>query len=150
DCDQALLLEHRNNAFRCVASVPGSLTGLSWPKGALPQSGDGRILVSNGRNDGISLAGAISPAQPTLVIPIGAGGKPASLVLSRAEGRAAFSPDRLAIARQCAVLALTALAASCGDAREAEIQRLRGLLEKAERGEQSARIISRLLHDLID
>jgi c-di-GMP phosphodiesterase Gmr len=152
--DQALVLEIRGDEFECTASVPTDLLGRRWPKTALQNVLSGRIMVNSGgkhaREFPFALSEQMSPTQPTLCFPIGVRGSPAVLVLLRAQGREAFGDGLVAIARQCAVVALAALAARYGNRREAEIARLHQLVEQLRRGEQSARRDNRLLQELMD
>src|ERR1700680_2498719 len=152
--DQALVLEIRGDEFESTASVPSELMGRRWPKAALQNVLSGRILVNSGDRHASAfpfvLSEQWSPTQPTLFFPIGVRGSPAVLVLLLAQGREAFGDGLVAIARQCAVVALAALAARYGNRREAEIARLHHLVEQLRRGEQSARRDNRLLQELMD
>jgi diguanylate cyclase (GGDEF)-like protein/PAS domain S-box-containing protein len=152
--EHALLLEDRDDELECTLAEPQEHIGRRWSKQALQNILNGRILVGGGgaRMSRLSLAFSdfASPTQPMLSIPIAVAGKPALLLLLRAQGRELFDDESVAIARQCAVIALAALAARYGGLREAEIQRLSELVEKLRRGEQSARMANRLLQELMD
>ena len=152
--DQALVLESRGDDLECTASVPGELIGRRWVKNALQSVLSGRILVNGAAKEAPGFPSALSdlivPAQPALCFPIGVRGSPAVVVLLRAQGKENFGDGLVAIARQCAVVALAALAARYGNRREAEIQRLDQIVEQLRRGEQGARRDSRLLQELMD
>lgn len=151
--DQALLLESRDEALECTASVPADMTGCRWPREALQHVLDGRLLVSGSGGGAQTPAAAhrsIATGQPVLCFPVGVNGQLGLLMLLRAPGRESFSEHVVAIARQCAVIGLAALAARCNAYRESEIRRLHELIEQAQRGEQNARAANRLLQELMD
>ncbi|HWP26851.1 MAG TPA: EAL domain-containing protein [Xanthobacteraceae bacterium] len=151
--DQALLLESRGDALECTASVPADMTGCRWPKEALQLVLDGRLLVSGIAGGEKTLEPAhrsIASGQPVLCLPVGVNGQLGLLMLIRAPGRENFSDHAVALARQCAVIGLTALATRCNAHREHEIRRLHELIEQTQRAEQNARAANRLLQELMD
>ena len=152
--DQALVLESRDGDLECTASMPRELTGRRYPKQILQNVLSGRILINGVGTEThgfpFALSDLISPNLPALCFPIAVRGSPAVLVLLRAEGKADFGKGLAATARQCAVVALASLAARYGNKREAEIARLRELVEQLRRGEQGARKDNQLLQELVD
>jgi diguanylate cyclase (GGDEF)-like protein/PAS domain S-box-containing protein len=154
DFDQALVLEVRGDELECTASVPGEWIGRRWPKGSLQTILSGGILVNGHTRDSkgfpVAAAGLFSADQPTLGLPIGIRGNPAALLLLRSLGKEPFGGNAIAVARECAVIALAALAARQGLRREAEIGRLHELVEQLKRNEQVARRGKRLIEELLD
>jgi diguanylate cyclase (GGDEF)-like protein/PAS domain S-box-containing protein len=153
-CDQILLLESRDDDLECTAAEPAEFIGRRWPRDALQNVLDGRILVGRGAGGtavpSLVLSDVVSPSQPILCFPAGFGGCPGVLVLLRASDEALFDDALAAIARQCAVVALAALAAGHGARREGEIRRLHEVVDRLRRGEQSARAANRLLQEVLD
>jgi diguanylate cyclase (GGDEF)-like protein/PAS domain S-box-containing protein len=149
--DQAFLLEICGDELQCTAAVPPAMTGCRWPRAALQHVLDGRLLVSGSSGKATPQeAQDFSPAQPALCFPVGVNGQPGLLLLLRAPGREDFSDHAVALARQCAVIGLTALAARRDAERENEISGLQEQIAQAQRREQNARAASRLLQELMD
>ena len=153
--DQALVLEGRGDELECTASVPEGWTGRRWPKAALEVVLSGGVLVNNGNPKDLNgsptaTADLIAPNQPMLGFPIGIHGSPAAILLLRAQGKDGFGDNMVAVARQCAVVALAALAARQGVRREAEVERLQTSLDQLKRSEQTARRGKRLMEELLD
>jgi len=153
-CDQAILLEAKDDELVCTASLPARLIGPHWNKSDFQDILGGRILVG-GR--GIepqefqrALFDVISAEQPAICLPIGVYGRPAVLIVLRAEGAKNFGSGCVAIARQCAVVALVALAARYSGKIEAETMQLNHSAEQAQKGEQSAQKSNRLLQEVFD
>jgi cyclic di-GMP phosphodiesterase Gmr len=151
-CDQALLLENHGDDLECVASAPGELVGRRWASDVFQDILSGRILAGNGGNESRDLARAlsdlISPAQPFLCLPTGVHGRPGVLVLLRANDNAQFGDGSIAIARQCAVVSLAALAARNGGKLEGELVQAKERAEQLRRNEQSAQHSIELLQEI--
>jgi diguanylate cyclase (GGDEF)-like protein/PAS domain S-box-containing protein len=114
---------------------------------------DGRLLVGGSAGGAETLVPAhrsVASGQPVLCFPVGVNGQLGLLMLLRAPRHENFSDDAVAIARQCAVIGLAALAVRCNAHRENEIRHLHDLVEQAQRGEQNARAANRLLQELMD
>ncbi len=154
DFDRALVLEPRGDELECTASVPGEWTGRRWPKAFLQTVLSGGILVNGHAVDSkgfpVAAPDLLPPAQPTLGFPIGIQGSPAVLLLLRSQDKEPFGSGAIAVARECAVVALAALAAYQGSRREAEIARLHELIEQLKRNDQTARRGKRLIEELLD
>jgi c-di-GMP phosphodiesterase Gmr len=126
----------------------------SWPAEAFQDVLSGRV-VAGGRDGEIrafqrALADLVSPGQQVLCVPVGVRGRTAVLVLVRAAERNHFGEGSLAIARQCAVVSLAALAARNSGKIEAEILQLKSLVERSQQGEDGALKENKLLQDVFD
>ncbi len=137
--DRAMVLEAREDGLCCIAAEPKELTGRTWSADLFPAGlvgdrvfagGQARIEWQPQPDD------PVAPAQPVLSLPIGISGRRATLVMLRSEGRERFGDDHVALARQCAVVALAALAARTGPSLEAEIRRLNRQIEELRRDGQ--------------
>jgi diguanylate cyclase (GGDEF)-like protein/PAS domain S-box-containing protein len=151
--DSAILLEGADDNLVCVAASPETLAGRQWvAPGFFQTIVHGRVIAAGGnRPEPPDLpAELIAAAQSALCFPIGLDGRPVALVLLRDPGRADFSDDQVALARQCAVVALAALAAQSGDRLEAEVRRLDALVAELRRSEQGALESGRLLKAIVD
>jgi cyclic di-GMP phosphodiesterase Gmr len=151
-CDQAMLLENRGEDLECIASMPGDLIGRRWRADNFRGVLSGRILAGGGRDETqkfqVALSDLISPAQPILCLPIGIRGCPGVLMLLRTQGSAQFSDGCVAIARQCAVVSLAALAARNGGKLEAEILQSKELIDRLRASERSTQKSIELLQEI--
>jgi diguanylate cyclase (GGDEF)-like protein/PAS domain S-box-containing protein len=153
-CDQALVLEIRDDDLECIASAPAELIGRRWAKTDFQNILNGKVAAS-GRGDEAqdllrALSDVILPGQPFLCLPIGVRGSPAVLILMRTQGKENFGESSITIARQCAAVAFAALAARKSDKLEAEILQLRQLAEISRQGEEDAQQSNKLLEEIID
>jgi len=153
-CDQAMVLDSQGTELECAASEPGGLSGRRWPKHAFQDVLNGRILTGGAgmevQDFQRALSNVFSPLQPALCLPIGLGGRPAVLVLLRALGKENFAGGAVVIARQCAVVALAALAARNSGKLDAEIERLNQFVTQVRQDEQKAQNSNELLQDIFD
>jgi c-di-GMP phosphodiesterase Gmr len=151
-CDQAMLLENRGDNLECIASVPGDLIGRRWGTSNFQGVLGGQILAGDGCDEmqkfQVALSDLISPAQPTLCLPIGIRGRPGVLMLLRAQGSAQFGDGCVAIARQCAVVSLAVLAARNGGKLEAEILQSKELIDRLRASELSTQRSIELLQEI--
>lgn len=153
-CDEAILLESRDDKLECIASLPGELAGWRWSRDVFQDVLRGRVLVGGRSSEPQAfqraLSDLISPTQPVLCLPVGLRGHPAVLIVLRAAGKDDFGAGSIATARQCAVVALATLAARNGGEIEAEILRLKRLVEQSRQGELSAQKSNRLIQEVFD
>jgi diguanylate cyclase (GGDEF)-like protein/PAS domain S-box-containing protein len=133
--DQALMLEERDGDLCCIAAWPGEPANRRWPadpffhhviRGQVFAT-DSFRAVDDAQQVPPDL---ITPGQAALCLPVAVGERRAALVLLRDEENEGFGDDHMAVARQCAVIALAALAARNGGKLEAEVQRLGQLVER--------------------
>jgi cyclic di-GMP phosphodiesterase Gmr len=138
-----------NAQHRCPASCRAG-----GPSQAFEDVLNGRVLASNGSSENrefqLALSNIISPQQPVLCFPMELDGSPAVLVLARSLGMEKFGNSLIAVARQCAVVALAALAAKNGGKLDGEILRLQGFVEQSRHNEQHAQKRSLLLQEILD
>jgi diguanylate cyclase (GGDEF)-like protein/PAS domain S-box-containing protein len=153
-CDRALVLESRDDDLECIASTSDELIGWRWARKDFQNILNGQVAASGRGNEAQNLLRALSelivPMPPFLCLPIGVHGRPAVLILMRAQGEENFGESSIAIARQCAAVAFAALAARKGDKLDAEISRLKQLVEKLRQGEQNAQQSNKLLEEIIN
>ncbi len=123
--DHAVVLAEDADALVCIAAAPSGAIGTRWPRD--PFFIDvlhGAVRSVAGRRDsdaGQSFPADLIPAGASaLCLPIGVRGRRALLLLRREAGKAEFDEGDVAFARQCAVVALAAIAARHGNALAAE------------------------------
>jgi cyclic di-GMP phosphodiesterase Gmr len=150
--DRASVLEERDDGLHCTAALPVEPIGQHWPSGEFFESVlHGRVMATGaGRSDDWQdvPADLISPSQAALCLPIAIRGTRAVLIMLRADGH--FSDDHVVIARQCAVVALAALAARSGDRLEAEVERLNTLVAHLREIEQNTQQDGLLLKEIVN
>jgi cyclic di-GMP phosphodiesterase Gmr len=153
-CDQVLILESRDEDLECIASATNELIGRRWARMDFEDVFKGHVYAggrgNEAQNYSRALSNVIAPTQPFLCLPIGVRGYPAVLILLRAQGKENFGESFIAVARQCAAVALTALAAQTGDKLDAENSRLKDMVENFRRNEQNAQPRGGLLEKVID
>src|SRR6266849_3113037 len=152
--DRALVLEDAGDSLHCIAAEPATLVGRHWPDKSLRDAPHVRAMPAGGARDAQDgqhlLSELAGSEEPALCLPIGVSGRPALLVLLRAQGADDFSGGHVAAARQCAAVALATLAACRGSQLEAEMQQLNLLIEQTCLNEQSAQQECRLFKEIID
>src|SRR4051794_34295601 len=96
-CDQALVLEERDNGLHCTAALPTEPVGQQWTSGQFFESIlRGSVMATGpGRADDWQdvPADLISPSQTALCLPIGIRGTRAVLIMLRAENH--FSDEHV-------------------------------------------------------
>ena len=92
----------------------------------------------------------IPAGASALCLPIGVRGRRALLLLRREAGKAEFDEGDIAFARQCAVVALAAIAARHGNALAAEAARWRRQVEDGQRNAREAEQDCTFLKDIVD
>src|SRR5271166_3766468 len=117
--DDAMVLAEDADALVCIAAAPRGPIGTRWPRD--PFFIDvlrGGVRCVAGSRDGDAPqpfpADLIPAGASALCLPIGVGGRRAALLLRRDAGKAEFDDGDIAFARQCAVVALAAIAARHG------------------------------------
>jgi diguanylate cyclase (GGDEF)-like protein/PAS domain S-box-containing protein len=149
--DRALVLEERDDGLHCATALPAAAAG-HWPCGTLFQDVLHGQVMSTGAERSEDWrdvpADVIPPSQAALCLPVGIGGRRAIMVMTRADGP--FSEDHVIIARQCAVVALAALAARNGDKLEAEIEQLRAQVAHLQQSQQNTQQGDRLLVEIVN
>ena len=149
--ERALVLEDRDAALHCAATLPVEAAGQHWPSGAFFQNVlHGRVMATGPeRTDEWQdiPADLIPPSQAALCLPVAIRGRRAVLVMLR--GDEPFSDDHVVIARQCAVIALAALAARNSDKLESEIEQLRAQVAQLQQSEQK-QDDDRLLKEIVN
>lgn len=152
--DRALVLEDSGDDLHCIAAEPATLVSRHWPDKSLQDALHVRAMPAGSardEQDGQHLLWDFAGSEePALCLPIGVSGRPALLVLVRAQGAEDFTDSHVAVARQCATVALATLVVRKGNHLEAEIQRLNGLVEQARLDGQGPQQNSRLLKEIID
>ncbi len=152
--DRALLLEDAGEGVHCVAAEPAILAGRHWPDKSLRDALQVRATALGGGRDAQDFRNLVAelaaPDEPALGLPIGVNGRPALLVLVRAQAGKDFSDGDIALAKQCATVALATLLARKGTQLEAENQRLQGIVEQGRRDAQSPHQDDDLLKKIID
>ena len=151
-CDQAMLLEFHGDDLECIAAAPKELIGRGWSSNHFQNILNGGILTGTSsvgaQEFQHALSDLISPAQPVLCLPTVVGGRPGVLLLLRTIGQAQFGEGSVAIARQCAVVSLAALAARNGGKLEAEILQVKALAEQLRQSELSTQKSNKLLQEI--
>ena len=152
--DHAVVLAEDAGALVCIAA-PSGATGARWPRD--PFFIDvlhGAVRSVAGRRDsdaGQSFPADLIPAGASaLCLPIGVRGRRALLLLRRDAGKAEFDDGDIAFARQCAVVALAAIAARHGNALAAETERWRRQVEDGQRNAREAEQDCTFLKDIVD
>src|SRR5205823_980570 len=128
--EQALLLDDNGDDLECIAALPPEHVGRRSAATAFYRAIVAGRVSATESGQGDPPADLISPTQPALCFPIALRARCAALVLARAEGAPSFTVDDIAVARQCAVVALATLAVRNSAGHLAEIQRLSGLVEE--------------------
>jgi c-di-GMP phosphodiesterase Gmr len=151
-CDQVLMLEDRGDDLECIESTSDGLVGRRWSGSHFQNILGGRVLTGarsvEAQNFQHALSDPISPAQPFLCFPTAVQGGRGVLLLLRAEGKAQFGEGCVAIARQCAVVSLAALAARNGGKIQAEILQVKAFAEQLRQSEESAQKTNRLHEEI--
>ena len=112
--ERALVLDDAGDGLRCIAAEPATLVGQHWPDKSLQGALDVRAFPAGGlrdvHGDQQLLSELAASDEPALCLPIALSEPPRMLVLLRAKGAADFGAGQVAAARQCAAVALAALA----------------------------------------
>jgi c-di-GMP phosphodiesterase Gmr len=151
--DRALMLQDSGEGAHCVAAEPEALAGQHWPGQSLGEALQVRVKpAANGwtQNPHHVLAELAGVDEPALCIPIGLNGRSALLVLVRGQGQADFNDSHVAVAKQCAAVALAALLARKAGQLEAENTRLKSIAERNPVDGQNARETCDLLTNIFD
>jgi cyclic di-GMP phosphodiesterase Gmr len=152
--DRALVLEHDGEGAHCVAAEPETLCGKHWPVAAWPNDLQVRATPAGHGPDTQRFqdlpADWAGPDEPSLSIPIGVNGRPALLVLVRADAGKHFSDWQIAVARQCATVCLATLLARKATELEAENSRLKAAVQHTSPGSQNTSPNGELLARIID
>ena len=153
--DHAVVLAEDADVLVCIAAAPSGAIGARWPRD--PFFIDvlhGAVRSVAGRRDsdaGQSFPADLIPAGASaLCLPIGVRGRRAVLLLRREAGKAEFDEGDIAFARQCAVVALAAIAARHGNALAAEAERWRRQVEDGQRNAREAEQDCTFLKDIVD
>ena len=153
--DHAVVLAEDADALVCIAAAPSGAIGARWPRD--PFFIDvlrGTVRSVAGRHDSDarqSFPDDLIPAGASaLCLPIGIRGRRALLLLRRDAGKAEFDDGDIAFARQCAVVALAAIAARHGNALAAEAERWRRQVEDGQRNAREAEQDCTFLKDIVD
>jgi cyclic di-GMP phosphodiesterase Gmr len=153
--DDAAVLADDADALTCIAAAPSGAIGARWLRD--PFFTDvlrGGVRAISGTRDsdaGQSFPADLIPAGASaLCLPIGVRGRRAVLLLRREAGKAEFDEGDVAFARQCAVVALAAIAARHGNALAAEAERWRRQVEDGQRDAREAEQDCTFLKDIVD
>jgi diguanylate cyclase (GGDEF)-like protein len=128
--DQAVLLEEAGDGWQCAAALPRELRELRWlPGSAFDEVAAGRTWATCGSQDLPEWKEAsqvfAAAAAPALYLPMPVHSRRGPLILLRIPGKDAFGDADLALARQFALLALTASAARGARKMQSELTLLR-------------------------
>ena len=152
--DQVLVLEDAGNALHCIAAEPEALVGRRWPDKSLRQALDVQVTsgggVRNAQDEQHLLWNFADPEESALCLPIGISGRPALLVLLRTPKTQEFSDYHMAVAKQCATVAMATLVASKAGQLETENRSLKAIAERNPQNGHSLPQDSRLLKKIID
>ena len=153
--DHAVVLAEDADALVCIAAAPSGAIGARWPREAfftdVLRGGVRAMSGTRGSDAGQSFAPDLIPAGASaLCLPIGVRGRRALLLLRREAGKAEFDEGDIAFARQCAVVALAAIAARHGNVLAAEAARWRRQVEDGQRHAHEAEQDCTFLKDIVD
>jgi diguanylate cyclase (GGDEF)-like protein/PAS domain S-box-containing protein len=153
--DSALVLDERDGVLICIGAMPGGSIGRRWPADGFFQGiVHGQVIVTGAGRPAQELPDLpdelIAPGQAAICLPVGLNDRAVALVMRRNPGAEDFTDEQAVAARQCAVVALAALAARNGHKLESEIQRLTAIAEELRRSEQDAVERAKLLNEIID
>jgi cyclic di-GMP phosphodiesterase Gmr len=152
--DRALVLGDSGDAMYCIAAMPAVHAGRRWSDKSLRDSLQVRAKPAGSGWDAQSSQHVLTECadldEPALCIPIGINGHPALLVLVRVQGQKNFSDNHLAVAKQCATVALAMLVTRKGTELEAENQRLKVIVQHGRPDGQSPQQDGHLLKEIID
>ena len=153
--DHAMVVEEDEDALVCIAAAPTEPIGARWPRE--PFFTDilrGRVRsVSGTRNSNerqLFPADLIPAGASALCLPIGVRGRRAVLLLRREPGKDEFDDGEVALARQCAVVALAAIAARRGNELANDAERWRRQVEDLQRNAREAKHDCTFLKDVVD
>ncbi|MGH6768133.1 MAG: putative bifunctional diguanylate cyclase/phosphodiesterase [Xanthobacteraceae bacterium] len=153
--DSALVLDEQDGALVCMGATPEDMVGRRWTAdGFFQDVVRGQVIVTGAGHPTQERPelpdDLIAPGQAAICLPVGLNDRAVALILRRSPAGENFSDDHVVSARQCAVVALAALAARNGNKLESEIQRLTTLAAELRRSEQDAVERSKLLNEIID
>jgi len=153
--DHAVVLAEDADALVCIAAAPSGAIGARWPRDPffidVLRGGVRAISGTRGSDARQSFPDDLIPAGASaLCLPVGVRGRHALLLLRREAGKAEFDEGDVAFARQCAVVALAAIAARHGNALAAEAERWRRQVEDGQRNAHEAEQDCTFLKDIVD
>jgi diguanylate cyclase (GGDEF)-like protein/PAS domain S-box-containing protein len=155
--DRALALQDTDEGVSCLAAEAAELAGRNWPDRSLHDAFDVYARPAAGPAQAAPafqdlLAQLAAADEPVLSMPFALNGRRALLVLLRSSGTDSFSDDDVALARQCAAVALATLVARRGTALEAENRRLKERIEgdaaDGPNPPQSSQLLARIVDEL--
>jgi diguanylate cyclase (GGDEF)-like protein/PAS domain S-box-containing protein len=153
--DHTMVIAEDADALVCIAAAPSGPIGARWP--CEPFFTDvlrGRVRSvagSRGSDARQPFSADLIPAGASaLCLPAGVRGRRAVLLLRRDAGKADFDEAEVAFARQCAVVALAAIAAHHGKDLASETERWRRQVEDLQRSAHEAEHDRTFLKDIVD